>query len=107
MRGPYPLSRQSVEIRVPPHVKGVYCLSKGKDGYRIIARAEEDLRESIKRHTHEYTMFWYEPALSDRECFTIECSQYHKCADTKSLADDVHPDAPPETDYVCPICGKK
>ena len=28
MRGPYPLFPQQVEIRVPPHVKGVYCLAK-------------------------------------------------------------------------------
>jgi hypothetical protein len=106
MRGPYPLFPQQVEIRVPPHVKGVYCLAKTKDGIRIVARTDQDLRQTIKGFTHEYAMFWYEPAVSDRECYDIECRQYHKCVDCGTLETTDHPKPPDKGECTCPICGK-
>ncbi|UCG42498.1 MAG: hypothetical protein JSU73_11605 [candidate division WOR-3 bacterium] len=105
MRGPYPLFPQQVEIRVPPHVKGVYCLAKTRNGIKIVARTDQNLRETIKSFTHQYTVFWYEPATSDRECYDIQCRQFHKCVDTDTLESTDHPE-PPKEGCTCPICGK-
>ena len=105
MKGPYLLRPIQVDMSVPTRVGGVYCLARDSKSVAVVARADADLRDKIKSHWPEYQYFWYEPALSPRECFVHHCYAFHKHADN-GLEDKGHPTAPEKMDVKCPICGK-
>jgi len=71
----------------------------------MVARADANLRDTIKSHWNQYEFFWFEPALTPRECYTIQCHHYHKHMNNGGLADGTHP-VSPNPDFKCPVCNK-
>jgi len=104
MRGPFLLKPLQVDLSVPASVGGVYCLGNDRDHVMVVGRAETHLSQALKDFWKEFQFFWYEPALSPRECYTIQCRQYHRLLDKGELADKTHP-KPDNTDFKCPVCG--
>ncbi|MEO0081192.1 MAG: hypothetical protein ABIL25_02725 [candidate division WOR-3 bacterium] len=105
MRGPYLLRPLQIDISVPTKVGGVYCLGKDPRHVAVVGRAEANLREAIRAYWNQYQFFWFEPALTPRECYSIHCYWYHKQIGNGGLADATHP-TPSAPDYKCPVCGK-
>ncbi len=106
MRGPYLLRPSQVDLTVPCRVGGVYCLGKDRKHVKYVGRAERNLRTTIKGHWKQYEFFWYEPALSPRECFVNHCHHYHAHIGNGGLDEAEHPSAPPGVEVKCPVCGK-
>lgn len=106
MRGPFLLRPLQVSISVPAKVGGVYCLGNDPKVIAVVARVESNLREAIRSHWNEYNLFWFEPGLSPRDCYTIHCHQYHKCLSSGGLVNVGHPTPPEKSDFKCPVCGQ-
>ncbi|OYD14995.1 hypothetical protein CH330_06870 [candidate division WOR-3 bacterium JGI_Cruoil_03_51_56] len=106
MRGPYLLRPLQVDIIVPSGVGGVFCLAKNPRKVVFVGRAEQDLRDAIKAYWKQYEFFWFEPALSKRECYINHCYCYHNQMGNGGLDDDTHPAPPEKMDIKCPVCGK-
>lgn len=104
MRGPYLLRPLQVDISIPTHVGGVYCLARNSKDVVFVGRTDRDLRDKIKSHWPEYQFFWYEPALSIREAFINHCYAFHKHVDNDLEAKE-HPTPPGSLNLKCPVCG--
>lgn len=105
MRGPYLLEPLRVDMIVPGRVGGVFCLAENPREVTFVDRAESELADAIKSHRDQYRFFWYEPALSDRECYSIHCHAFHKHIKSGRLANAQHPEPPEKLDASCPVCG--
>lgn len=106
MRGPFLLRPLQVDISVPSRVGGVYCVAKNSRQVAYVGRAESNLRDAIKAHWPEFQFFWYEPALSARECFVTQCRHYHRHCQESDFGNGDHPTPPGGLDEKCPVCGK-
>jgi hypothetical protein len=95
MRGPYPLSPLAVDLRVPCHVGGVYCLAKKPGGPVVkVCRAEQDMREELRASSDSYQSFWYETCLTPDETYSAHCRHYHRYVSSSTLEDGTHPTPP-------------
>jgi hypothetical protein len=106
MRGPYRLSPDSVNIRIPDRIGGVYALGKDPKTVTVVGRADARLRDAIKDNWKLHEFFWYDTTLSVSSGYRTLCREYHRHLEQGSLEDKTHP-VPYDSDIVCPICGHK
>lgn len=105
MRGPYVLSKYCVNMVVPPRLRGVYALSNSKDSMELLKRVDKSANEEIKNYVNQYKFFWVELASSVKDSFALECEAYHTHF-AKSGNGYVHPKAPADTGWHCPVCNE-
>lgn len=105
MRGPFILRPLQVDMHIPVRVGGVYCLGNDPRSVAVVGRVDRDLREQVKSFWERYQFFWYEPALTARECYERHCQAFHKHTDN-GLESKEHPALTDGQAFRCPICGR-
>jgi len=99
LSGPHPLSR--VHDYVDPGYMGVYVLSRDGKDHTYVGRSDADLSQRLVQSAAagEYSHFWFDYASSERDCYSKECTLYHRY----NLPDNtVHPAVPPGANWRCP-----
>lgn len=114
MLGPFALTDNEVNKRVPENVIGNYAFGyiNQKRGFVVcyVGRSDTDLRKEIKQQKGNdcakgCTHFKYSIAKSVKEAFEKECRNYHDFGGNTKLHNKNHPDKPDRTDYKCPVDG--
>jgi hypothetical protein len=105
MSGPFPLSHQNIESRIPPSTAGVFVLgtidSRGSlKVVEALGRSDSDLAGQLKQHVGRAGGFLFQTAPSPTDAFHMECDLYHRMG----RADFLHPVRPAATNLLCPIC---
>lgn len=106
MRGPIRLSPFDVNLRVPAHLKGVYCLGQSAEEATSVQRADTDLRDEIKANHGKYNFFWFEPTLTPNERYLAHCRWFHKLNTSGHFEAGGHPQRPAGVETRCPVCGE-
>lgn len=115
MLGPFALTDNEVNKRVPENVMGNYAFLQKKwltDEYlvRYVGRSDADLKKEIKQQMRNdcakgCTHFMFSIAKSKKEAFEKECRNYHDFGECDCLNNDIHPAKPAGTKYKCPVEG--
>ena len=115
MLGPFTLTDDEVNARVPENVIGNYAFGyiDKEDGAFVVCyvgRSDSDLKKEIKQQMRTYrakgcTHFKYSIAKSVKEAFEKECRNYHDFGGDTKLHNKNHPDKPDGTAYKCPVEG--
>ena len=115
MLGPFALTDNEVNKRVPENVMGNYAFLQKKwltDEYlvRYVGRSDSDLKKEIKQQMKtdraaSCTHFMFSIASTKKEAFEKECHNYHDFGGSDSLHNEYHPDKPDYTAYKCPVEG--
>ena len=115
MLGPFALTDNEVNKRVPENVMGNYAFGyiDKEDGafvVRYVGRSDSDLKNEIKKQMKTdrakgCTHFKYSIAKSVKEAFEKECRNYHDFGGSTKLHNKNHPDKPNGTKYKCPVEG--
>ena len=105
LRGPFPLTKTSVNENVTRLSPGAYALGRLKGGVFYIGyvgRSDSDVRDRLHDHVGAYSRFKYEYYASEKTAFEKECRLYH---DFNPLANKIHPDRPAGSRWKCPMCN--
>lgn len=105
MAGPFSLTRTAVKRHAWPDWKGVYKLTKSRNGpVRYVGRSDNDVQARLLDHVRdgEYRYFTVEHKDSTKEAWLREAHLYHYHRD--DLDNKRHP-APPEG-MSCPKCTR-
>lgn len=115
MLGPFALTDDEVNKRVPENVMGNYAFLQkkwlaGEYFVRYVGRSDSDLKKEIKQQMRTdrakgCTHFKYSIAKSVKEAFEKECRNYHDFGGNTKLHNKNHPDKPDGTEYECPVEG--
>jgi len=106
VRGPIPLDPSVVETRIPPNLRGVYCLGKTPGEATRVERADQNLKDEIKAKEGEYSYFWFEPALTPKERYITHCRWFHRLNTSGHFGAGGHPQRPEGVEARCPVCGE-
>ena len=115
MLGPFALTDNEVNKRVPENVMGNYAFGyiDKEDGAFVVCyvgRSDADLKKEIKQQMRNdcakgCTHFMFSIAKSKKEAFEKECRNYHDFGECDCLNNDIHPAKPAGTKYKCPVEG--
>ena len=115
MLGPFALTDNEVNKRVPENVMGNYAFLQKKwltDKYlvRYVGRSDSDLKKEIKQQMKTdcakgCTHFKFSIASTKKEAFEKECRNYHDFGGRDHLHNENHPDKPDGTKYKCSVEG--
>lgn len=110
MNGPYPLTKEDVDQRIPVGSIGNYAYGyKNIDGIFIVkyvGRSDNDLNDRVKHGIGQYKLYKFCIAKNSKEAYEKECKNYHDFGGMEGILDnDIHPDKPDNTDYECPYCN--
>ena len=105
MSGPFPLSHQNIDSRIPPSTAGVFVLGTIDNRgtikvVEVLGRSDNDLAGQLKQHVGRADGFLFQIAPTPTEAFHMECDLYHRLG----RADFLHPVRPAGTALLCPIC---
>lgn len=113
MLGPFALTDDEVNKRVPENVMGNYAFLQnkwlaGEYIVRYVGRSDSDLKKEIKQQMRTdrakgCTHFKYSIAKSVKEAFEKECRNYHDFGGNTKLHNKNHPNKPDGTEYECPV----
>lgn len=122
MNGPFDFNNESIDNTVTDASVGNYALGtvdKNTDNFHVtfVGRSDSDLKDKLKQHLNETkntgsrfetknTSFKYSYAVSPKDAFEKECSNYHDFVMSKKLSNKTHPEKPDDMDWKCPICTK-
>ena len=108
MNGPYPLTKEDIDNRIPVGSIGNYAYGyTNKENVFIVqyvGRSDSDLNDRAKHGIGQYKEYKYSIARTIKEAFEKECRNYHDFGENAKLDNDIHPDKPDGTSYECPYC---
>mgnify|MGYP006378822603 CR=1 FL=1 len=115
MLGPFALTDNEVNKRVPENVMGNYAFGyiDKEDGAFVVCyvgRSDFDLKKEIKQQMRTdraegCTHFMFSIAKTKKDAFEKECRNYHDFGECDCLNNDIHPAKPAGTEYKCPVEG--
>lgn len=108
MKGPYPLTKEEVDMRIEVGRKGNYAYGyTNADNVFVVeyvGRSDSDLNGRIKHGIAKgYKEFKFSYASTVKEAFEKECRNYHDFGGKAKLDNRCHPDRPDGKDYDCPV----
>ena len=111
MNGPYPLTNEDIDKRIPVGSIGNYAYgytnSEGSFVVPYVGRSDSDLNVRAKHGVGQYKQYKYSIALTAKAAFEKECKNYHYFGGPDGKLDNkIHPDAPDGTNYSCSVCPK-
>ena len=110
MQGPYSLTAEDIDNRIPVGSIGNYAYGykndKGTFVVEYVGRSDTDLNDRAKHGIGTYKLYKYSIARTVKEAYEKECQNFHDFGENKKLDNDIHPDQPAGKKYGCPICGK-
>lgn len=111
MHGPYPLTNEDIDKRIPVGSKGNYAYgytnSEGTFIVKYVGRSDTDLNDRAKHGVGQYKQYKYSIAKTVKEAYEKECRNYHDFGGPEGRLDnDIHPDKPNGTELECPYCKK-
>lgn len=104
LRGPFPLTNESIGNNVTRKSPGAYALGSSKDGtfyIYYVGRADVSVASRLHDHVGKYDRFKYEYYGSAKAAFEKECRLYH---DFEPRDNKVHPARPAGSGWKCPVC---
>ena len=109
MLGPYPLTLEDIDLRIPDKRIGNYAYGhineRGAFVVQYVGRSDSDLKTRIQHGIGIYHLYKYSLAASVRDAFEKECRNYHDFGGSVKLDNKIHPDKPRGEDYTCPVEG--
>lgn len=110
LKGPFPLTEDSIDNEVTRTSPGAYALGYLNDNRTFIVsyvgRSDDDLNGRLKKWVGKknYKRFKYDYFGSPKAAFEKECRLYHDFGGKQKLDNDVHPARPENTNWECPVC---
>ncbi|MFA5931505.1 MAG: hypothetical protein WC821_04310 [archaeon] len=111
----YNLDEKSVNNSIKPGSIGNYALgldTPSSFNVKYVGRSDTDLNQRLLAWCVDkingkvtYTHFKFSYSSSIKNAFEKECINYHDFGESKSLANEIHPDRPKNTDWKCPKCN--
>ncbi len=102
MFGPYSLM-PTMTVLLTPSRLGVYVWNKGTNWY--VGRGILSDRLGYWSNVYQGGRYWFMEADSPYKAFYFECFFYHDCQkENLILLNKRHPEADPDTNWVCPFC---
>lgn len=109
MFGPYPLTRDDIDLRIPEGKIGNYAYGyineRGAFVVQYVGRSDIDVKSRILHGIGRYKLYKFSLASSLKEAFEKECHNYHDFGGSAKLDNTIHPDKPEGKDYECPVKG--
>ena len=106
LRGPYPLTRQSIVTAVPENCVGVYAFGEwtplGGMWVKRIGHTTSSMREELTACLGRYALFQFLCCESAEDMYACECQLYHRFMPQEGHG---HPVAPEDVTATCPVCG--
>lgn len=112
MWGPYPLTQEDLDLRIPEGKIGNYAYGhineNGAFVVQYVGRSDSDLKTRMPHGIGFYELYKFSLAASVKEAFEKECCNYHDFGGSTKLDNKIHPDKPEGKDYECPVegCGE-
>jgi len=106
--GPFDLTAQVIDARIPFSLPGAYLLgpaeplNPGAVIPRYAGRSDDDVAARLKRHVGAYPKFLYDTFPTALLAFEKECGLYHTFNPPDNI---VHPARPQGTRLKCPWPG--
>ena len=104
LRGPFPLTEDSIKNNVIRRSPGAYALGH-QDGNTFyisyVGRSDTDVGGRLRDHVGASPQFKYGYYAAGIEVFEKECRLYH---DFGSSGNKRHPDRPAGKAWECPVC---
>lgn len=105
LNGPYALTFDDLEARVPSRRCGVFALGyvDASDRFRVqrVGRDDGDLQQRLKDLIGSSQRFKFEATDTPRAAFESECELFHRLRPPGNF---MHPDRPAGSDWCCPVC---
>ena len=105
LRGPFPLTRDSVNQNVTRTSPGAYALGRTRERtfyIDYVGRSDSDVNDRLRNHVGKYAEFKYEYYGSAKAAFEKECNLFH---DFSPPDNDVHPARPQGSSWKCSRCN--
>ena len=107
MSGTNTLTAESIDKVITKKSAGNYAFGYVEDKtfyVKYVGRSDVNLNDRIKHGIDNYKSFKFSYANSPEDAFEKECKNYHDFGEDKKLDNEIHPQRPANTDYLCPIC---
>ena len=109
MGGPYQFTSSEIDRVVTKTSPGNYALGQMNEQntfiVRYVGRSDTNLNQELKaRLPTGLPQFKFSYAASPKAAFEKECQNYHDFGESESLNNEIHPDRPDNTNWVCPSC---
>lgn len=107
LRGPFPLSPDSIAEEIVDGSPGAYALGctdrLGRFVISYVGSAGDDLKNRLRAHIGTAPQFKFRHFAAQRAAFEKECELFHQFMPTGNF---LHPSRPAATDWSCPRCRR-
>lgn len=108
LNGPFNLSYDDLEARVPGHICGYFALGylDSREKFRVqhVGRDDSDMQLRLKTLIGSSLKFKFMATRTPKEAFEGECELFHRLRPPGNL---IHPDRPRGSGWRCPVCSRQ